>query len=598
MKDFTVDELYNYILKDSDTRKKMVRDDVEHSLLSADVLNTLLLANHPEVFEYNPDTELEHIDAVLGKPDMNGDPAWVQDANIEQLPEDLADKVNKNLANAERYKDFELPSELTKNNDGRTTNAAKDNLHNVVLDRILKNVYKNKDMSDEQKKLFALRLLYNNATKGKNKILPDIKLTQPILREELANDEIWNKLMENDASLLSHRAINTDYLPLTYNSDKVDYDDITWDDDGKQYTTKRTKYLFHPLEDSKHVYDIFVNGLADDITNGNKDVQDPYGLAKYIEDKYNNALRVMSYDDWEKEFAKLDNTIDEAELEEKVQKEVERRKQAYGIKEGIPGVSISKKEIDDIRDSIRAAMSDVEVNPNDVLMPEDFTDQVPDKPRDRSKPNADRHNLIKNHGDELNEWNRYLQDRAAAAGFANTGDGELDTLLKEEQDSEKEKAYSEVAAYLRDTLYKKTLDAFAKVSASLEKTTDPKAYTRLSTQLNNLGNKLKFWKNEVFEGTDEGAKYLEGWAQRWWALKHRKNYNLKDPETIKAKTVNELKEMYDNDILDAEMSRYDTEWSRTALNNMNKLFKDIESNNNKVSMVAYDESLDNEEQAS
>ena len=176
MSNITVDELYDYILKDADKRKQQVRDDVHNNLLSAKWLNTLLLGEHPEVFEYNPDTELEHIDSVLGKPQGLDDKAWVEDANYEQLPESIANKINDNNAKADRQ-DFttnELPEDLQKNSDIRSSVDANRNMQSVIFDKILSNVRKNANITDEQNKLLALRLLYNNNTPGRHKILPDI----------------------------------------------------------------------------------------------------------------------------------------------------------------------------------------------------------------------------------------------------------------------------------------------------------------------------------------------------------------------------------------------------------------------------------------
>ena len=235
MNDITVDELYDYILRDSKQRSRLVKEDIQHDLLPADIVNKELLAKHPEVFDYDPDTEVDHIDAVLGTPDLK-DKGWEEDAAFEQLPEKLADTYTENKAKAERQDFDSVPEEQRKMNANRNSQDAIINMHNTVLDRILTNV-RNSDMSDEQKKLFALRMLYNNSTKGFHKVLPDIKLSQGVLREVLADDPIWSNpdKWKNYDRVLNAERINTDYLPLTYNSDKLNYEDVSWDENGKEY---------------------------------------------------------------------------------------------------------------------------------------------------------------------------------------------------------------------------------------------------------------------------------------------------------------------------------------------------------------------------
>lgn len=576
MNDITVDELYDYILKDASKRKQQVRDDVHDNLLSAKWLNTLLLGEHPEVFKYNPDTELDHIDSILGKPQGPQDKAWVEDANYEQLPEDIADKVNANNAKADRQ-DFttnELPEDLQKNSDIRSTVDANRNMHSVIFDKILSNVRKNPNMTDEQKKLLALRILYNNNTPGRHKILPDIKLTQGILREELSDDPIWEEAMEKNPQLLNKDKINTDYLPLTYDSDKVDYDDITWDEEGNEYKTKRTNYLFHPLENSRHVYDIFVNNLIDDIHNNSSDIKNPYSLAGYIINKYANALKVMSYDDWEKEFARLDKSVDKNELEARVRAYMDEETKKFNRK-----IPYTPEEINKIRDMFRVVMSDPDIDEDKILTYEDLP--LPDlsKIRDRAKPEAEKAEKAENKlhrmhgtGEDLEEYKRYLADRARVADPDNFFDYMTHVSdLQMIKDKIREKIYAERIPSLPDKL--------AKAIAEEAKATNPIAKKGFATQIKHYSELIKYYDKIVHNKDPELAKgfndAISNAASRIWSRRHRKKYNLYNNEDENYKegtTLDEQEKLYN------ENSKYkgpDTRTNKLLMEELDRMFSDV-----------------------
>ena len=97
MNDITVDELYKYILNNSAKRSRLKQEDIKNDLLPAYFANKEVLAKNKDVFNYNPDTEIDHIDAVLGKPEIN-DKSWEEDAAYEQLPENVANKITENIA--------------------------------------------------------------------------------------------------------------------------------------------------------------------------------------------------------------------------------------------------------------------------------------------------------------------------------------------------------------------------------------------------------------------------------------------------------------------------------------------------------------------
>lgn len=542
MNDITVDELYDYILGNSAKRSRLVKEDIKHDLIPEDIINKELLAKHHEVFDYNPDTEIDHIDAVLGTPDLN-DKGWEEDAAFEQLPEKLADKYTENKAKAARQDFDSMPEEQRKMNTNRTSQEAIVNVHNTVLDRILNNV-RNSDMSDEQKKLFALRMLFNNSTKGFHKVLPDIKLSQGVLRETLADDPIWSNpdKWKNYDRVLNAERINTDYLPLTYDSDKLNYDDVSWDAEGNEYHKPKTEYLFHPNKDTLAVYDIFVNNLLKDIENKNKDVSDPYNLAKYIIDKYDDALRVMTYDDWEKEFAKLDNNINEGELERRVRDEVRRRKEQYGEKKWLKN-GISDEEVEQIRDTIRAAMSEQEVDPEAIMTPDDFIEDIPDNPRLRAKSAEEKAKTRARvmHGDSAEAYERYEKAKQLASGVREPENEDEEAMLTMIQQDQKE-AYEFVNHWLKDYKWPKIQKQYLslmngrdKLQESLASIKDKNQKQKVRNEIYKCDVRLHAFNNEIkqryypmLSDTPYGIQEKKALANRYWNEQFRNKFGITD----------------------------------------------------------------------
>lgn len=595
MNDITVDELYDYILRDSKKRSRLVKEDIQHDLLPADIVNKELLAKHPEVFDYNPDTEVDHIDAVLGTPDLK-DKGWEEDAAFEQLPEKLADTYTENKAKAERQDfDSDAPEEQKKMNMNRNSQDAIINMHNTVLDRILTNV-RNSDMSDEQKKLFALRMLYNNSTKGFHKVLPDIKLSQGVLREALADDPIWSNpdKWKNYDRVLNAERINTDYLPLTYDSDKLNYEDVSWDENGNEHREPKTEYLFHPNEDSLAVYNIFVNNLLGDILSKNSSVKDPYSLAKYISDKYTDAVKVMTYDDWEKEFAKLDNNINEGELERRVRDEVRRRKEQYGEKKWLKN-GISDEEVEQIRDTIRAAMSEQEVDPESVVTPDDFIEDIPDNPRLRAKSAEEKaKNRTKAmHGDSAEAYERYEKAKQLASGVREPKNEDEEATLVMIQQEQKE-AYEFVNHWLKDykwpqvqKQYLSLMNGRDKLQESLANIKDKKQKQKVRNEIYKCDVRLHTFNNEIkryyymLSDTPYGIQEKKALANSYWNEQFRNKFDITD--NAKGMSFAEKREHFN------ENKKYkgpDSETNKKLMKELDSLFSTLD---NKIASMSTEE---------
>lgn len=355
MENLTVDELFDYLLKDKDTHTKALLKSIEDGNLMPSSLNSELLAKNKIINEnVDPDTELDHIDAVLGDP---FEPGYNIDAIIEQIDNDkLANKLVAN-AKADDVKD------ITHN---KYDDSKKDiiNLSAVRLDRMLNNIRKNDKLTDEEKKDMALRLLYNYNTRQFATEPEDIKLDQDEIFYNLDWADLINDYQKLDPTFMERQHVSTDQVPLTYLSDKAD---------GEQ--------LFTPSKQSNAIYNMFANALTQAIKVGSApDIND---ISKYIQDTYRNKLKTLSYMDWMK-------IID---AEEEALNKAKEQQLGRPLKE-------SEKVVLDVDDN--------------VLTPEDWAEFVPDNPKLRNKSQAEKaeNKLNRWHVADKEAYKEYLAEMA------------------------------------------------------------------------------------------------------------------------------------------------------------------------------------------
>ena len=284
-----VPEFFNILLKHSGQHYRQLLQDVHDGYLPADTINSILLSKNNKAFAREA-LPLELLEMKAGYDDDEeytpDELKKVQDSYIDnQLDSNLADAVKENNTDSDKFNAEQISKDLLNN--------AKDDHFNVTIDRILNGIQESEEIPEDDKVGAALAFLYNTTLKGQNKdtLAADYKLDMHDLNTLLDTDSVKERVV-------------SDYVPITYKSDK----DSFTDSDGNL----RYRSLFTPNKESLAMFDLFANKFVDDIKAG-KEI--PFNtLGKYIKDVYNDTLRTMSYSDW------VDRLEDEWIAEQKKQK--------------------------------------------------------------------------------------------------------------------------------------------------------------------------------------------------------------------------------------------------------------------------------------
>ena len=286
--DIAVPEFFNILLKNSGRHYRQLLNDVHEGYISPDVINSILLSKNNKAFAREA-LPLELLELKAGYDDDEEytpeELKNIQDKYTDlQLDEDQASAIKENNADSQSYDASHISPELI-------TNAKNDHF-NVTVDRILNGIQESDEIPEGDKVGAALAFLYNTALKKQNSnFAADYKLDASDLSSLIDTDSLRQRIV-------------SDYIPITYKSDK----DSFIDSDGNI----KYKSLFAPNRESLAMFDLFANRFVNDI-KANKEI--PFNaIGKYIQNTYNDTLRTMSYTDW------LDKLEDEWIAEQKKNK--------------------------------------------------------------------------------------------------------------------------------------------------------------------------------------------------------------------------------------------------------------------------------------
>ena len=464
MEELTVDELFDYLLKDKAAHTKALLQSISDGKLLPTAINSELLAKNKAVNEeVNPDTELDHIDAVLGDPN---EPGYDVDAIFEQIDNDTL--ANKLLDNAKQTALVDGIKDIMKNKYDDTADAST-NLSDVRLDRMLSNIRKNDKLTDNEKKEMALRLVYNYNTRQFATEPEDIKLDQ----DDIFYNLDWAGLIDDykllDPSFMSKERIQSDQVPMTYISDKTN---------GES--------LFTPSKQSLAIYNMFTNALTQAIKAGNAPAVSD--LRKYIRDTYMNKLKTLSYMDWMKIIDAEEDAINKAK----------EQKLGRPLKE-------SEKVVLDIDDN--------------VLTPEDWVEFVPDNPKGYvNKTQAEKadNRLNRWHSEDKEAYKEYLAEMAESR--------EPGSFVAETDET----VVPLVAASIRDFIDRQSpilLKQLEEANAKGYKNKEQQLKDRLNYyRAVRSGQTLQIDSDHTIDGMYE----LKSWIQRYISDTHRNAYGIDD----------------------------------------------------------------------
>ena len=439
----TVDKLFDYLLKDSKQHRSQLLDDIEAGYLPNDVLNSEILANNKVVTdEINPDVELDRLDnkEVFGDPYSDEDD-WLSAVTFEQVDdEDIANQILDNLKKGDTVRDLGTvkagdKSALHKYASKGDTTA----ILNTHLDRMLSNIRKDPNLTDDEKKDKALRLVFNINTRGLNTEPVDIRLDQDDIYSELDRAGLIEDYQKLDPTFLEREHIRPGEIKTLdeegTNKQKRQTNYEKWDAPGKEvpmtYISDKDGdiQLWTPSTQANTVYNVFTDSLINALNAGNE--PDLSGLSKYIQDVFANKLKSMTYDDWEKEIMllhhpKLDlnkiksmikdwkqdpRKIDmpDDELSQHIITTVRDKIKQYKDK----GFDVNDKMIDGFISAILVANNYDDV-PEDVLTPEDFGKFLPDDPKlGKSIEELKDSRLNRWHKDNKEQYKEYLAAKAS-----------------------------------------------------------------------------------------------------------------------------------------------------------------------------------------
>lgn len=568
----TVDELFNYLLKDAKQHKSQLLHEIEAGDLAADVLNSEVLAHNNVISDnVNPDNELDRLDnkEVFGDP--YEDPDWLSSVTFEQIDDDdTAEQVLDNI------KKGAVTRELRNSEDDDMTALHKyankgdtGNILNVHLDRMLNNIRNNKNLTDDEKKDEALRLVFNLSTRGLNTEPVDIRLDQDDIADELDRAGLIDDYRQLDPTFLNRQHIKPGEIKPAEKGTNVrkrltGYEN--WDAPGKEvpmsYISDKDGdiQLYTPSRQANTVFNIFTNALTNAIKAGS--APDTKDLGKYIQDTFTNKLKTMSYDDWEKEIALLRHPeIDLTRIRNLIDREQEPRKidmpddelsqhiitkvRSALAQYRNQGFEVSDSMINNLIRVVLAA-NDYEDLPEDLLTPEDYAEFVPDNP-DIGKTAAELADSRLNrwHKDNKEQYKEYLAAKAGTVKPSNRFEAILNKGAKKE-------ALKSIYKYV---FYKYPL--LGKQLKIAKETGDEKTFNELAPVVLQYRNILDFQNNT------EGKRDLYNWAHVLLNDRMLKDYGIDKREHKKYDTtLNEvLKEsrdlMQDDAATDFEKKAYE-----------------------------------------
>ena len=601
MSDITADQLFNYLLKDAKLHKQTLLDDIARGDLAADTLNSEILASNNIISdEVNPDNELDRLDdsSVFGDPYTDQD--WLKTVTFEQIDDDdIAEDVFDNIKKGNVHRDIEsLKSDETSALHKYANTGDTNNILNVHIDRMLNNIRKNNNFTDDEKMDLALRLLFNLSTRDINVEPVDIRLDQDDVYYNLDRAGLINLYQKLDPTFMERERItnknvtlpaedtkikpaqHTDYqkhsapskeVPLTYISDK--------DGDIQLYT---------PSKQANTVYNIFKTALLNDIKNGN--APDTHDLNKYIQDTFTNKLKAMSYDDWEKEIALMhrpdinlnnirsliDKTEDpvgselpEDELSRHIVEKVRKIKDRLRSN----GYDFSKNMRDGFINAILVA-NDYEGVPDDLLTKDDFGEFLPDNPKlGKSRAEIEDSKLNRWHGHNKEQYKKYLAEKARSVDDSNSFNAMLNKGIKR-------------AA--KRSIYKYVFTKYPILGEQLKKAKDANDTETIDKLIPTM---LLYREILDFKNSKEGRRDLDNWASNLLNTKAMNKYGIEERSDKHVTRMQQaLKEsealMDDGPKSKFEESAFDT------LQKLSKEWKDsFKQKSSKASQRAFDDKL-------
>lgn len=501
MSNLAVKELFDYVLKDAIQHRRQFYADVANTLLPATDKNSLLIAEKAkQLFEDNPDIDLDHLDLILGEPEydesldddelLKQDYDYTSDTIDEQLDDEkLAQQLKDNLKHENLFYGLNSTvSDTDRKTRKQLIQAARENKRKVTLDKIISNLLKKNDISDDDKKEALLRILYNNAITPVHSAPADMKLSQRDFKNALEDAGTYDALaaVSKQPNFLDKQRVLTDQVPITYTSDKV------FDKHGKEHS------IFTPTEQTNALYDKFASKLLEDIGNGT--VKDVYDLSPYVMNIYTDTLRTMPYEDWLKvvdEEAKKINAAKEKRL-------------------GRPLNEAEKVELD---------------VPEDALTPEDWAEFMPIKIKlGKSAAEKAENKLNRQHGSNKEAYKKYLD---AVAGLKDPDSVEYMMY-------EMEHGYTpqQEIEHIKEKLI---LPYCSKKIVELQEERKEHEALGHNALVKKIISEQTYLLN-ILNLTDEGIIELDNWAHRYFSNKLRAEYGIPDqkPFTSKRDAINEM----------------------------------------------------------
>ena len=509
MSTLSTKELFDYVLKDAMQHRKQFYSDISNTLLPATDKNSLLIAEKAkQIFDDNPDIDMDHLDVILGEPEydesldddelLKKDYEYTSDTIDEQIDDEkLAQQLKDNLKHENLY--YGLNStvpDADRKTRKQLIQAAKENERKVTLDKIISNLLKKTDISDDDKKEALLRILYNNAITPAHSVPVDMKLSQRDFKNALEDAGTFDALaaVSKQPNFLNKQRVLTDQVPITYTSDKL------FDRHGKEHS------IFTPTEQTNVLYDKFANKLLEDISNGT--VKDVYDLSPYVMNLYTDTLKTMPYTEWlkvvEDEAAKI-NAAKEKRL-------------------GRPLNENEKVELD---------------VPEDALTPEDWAEFMPLKIKlGKSAAEKAENKLNRQHGNNKEAYKKYLD---AVAGLRDPDSVEY-MMYEMEHGHTPQQEIERIKEKL-------ILPYCSKKIVKLQEERKEHEALGHSAMVKKIIGEQSYLLN-ILDLTDEGVIDLDNWAYRYFSKELRAEYGIPDqkPFTSKRDTINEMNS-YMNDPL-------------------------------------------------
>lgn len=513
MNGITVTELFDYLLKNAGMHKEALERAIEEGMLPDDVRNSAILAKHNDIFADNPDTDIDHLDNVIGDPQEEDITDYTDQSSQEQIADSkIANAVADNIKRGNLVRDLKgIDSALQRYDTDRA--MAESLITQNHIDKILENIRRRPDLSDQEKIETALKFIYNMHVSTPYMPPEDIRLSQDDIANALFMSDTPGRTLDDyqkvEPKFMEWSQRKEDKVPLSYISDKD--------------TAANNSSIYSPSSQALTVYNVFANTLIDDIKAGK--APDTDYLSKYITDAYNNKLKTMTYDDWEKQLALESTPLDVDQLIKSIKANtasdikptgndlgdyiidrvrgiIEKAKEA--------GTPLNDKAIKGMVLTLLAVNSDEEVPP-EALTPEDWVQFIPDNPRLRNKSAEEKadNKLNRWHADEKENYKKYLKAKAK------TRDENSPAYLMSQLSHEGAKET------ILDYIERHYDEAGQELLDAVEKGQDNKTAM--------LKEKLSNWR-DALKAKEEGQSttYVENWASRLENRAMRKKYNLKD----------------------------------------------------------------------